>query len=523
MDRFARRATIPPISVQFCMVEKIRARSVEMSNYQPKKPKKRKRPERDSNPRQTVLQTVPKTRSVNLIPFKFHRWMRGIIAQNKENASCILHRLPPYFARMSHPDWLGELKKKDELRRASHGLYAGKDGWYKSVGGKKRYIAKPMTLDEVIEILPGRVADFSTDSVIVVAKKLSANTTTIGELIDYFLERMWERYQTGIPRRLDRRTYDDYLDVLIRFRESVGKNKLATSVNADWFTDYAKTFAGKAASSVRREVIYITRFFNWAGPGRYNFGFYSKVVDFSPEFMKPNDSTFQLEMAAKSTHITPEQFKKAMRLVAPSPLLSAVGFLALNCAFLPVDLVEINLNNIDIEKREHNFPRGKTLRQRRAVLMPETIAAIKRYLEYRKSDSEKLFVNERFGTPFSMRRSDDAGSRVGHNNAISSYWSAITGLQLKGLRTTVATELDGAVDQTALDIVMGHRLKGVRPVHYVKHFSSERLRDLLSPFWRRYIDPRFRVGNEQVAAFALACRVSPKFDSYAKSRWKKRG
>lgn len=406
---------------------------------------------------------------------------------------------------MDYPDWLGTLTKKEEHLRAAAGIWPGRDGWYKKIDGRKRYLFKPMSLSDAVRLLDVRIREIRGE-IVEKNELITTSATTIKDLAEMFLSHMWQRHQTGMPRRLARRTYDDYANVLARFLSVVGPARLAAHVDSSWFTLFARSIARRAATSRRRDVIYIEAFFNWAGPGRRSQNFYSTPVQFGPDFKKPDESKLRLELAEQSTHYTPEVYRAAIRAVSPSPLLYAVGLLTFNAAFLPIDVATVPISAIDLDSGLHSFPRGKTSIPRKAVLMPETIAAIRRYLEIRpkaQSVDEPLFVSDN-GRPFLQRKQIGPEKRAGQNNPISTYWSKVTGLQLKGLRTTVATELDGATDQNALDVIMGHSARSVRAKHYVKQFASDRLRTLIEPLWQRYVDRECRPSAEVVSAFALA-------------------
>ena len=51
---------------------------------------------------------------------------------------------------MNYPKWLGKLNQRQEHQRKAVGVYPAPDGWYKTLKGKKKYIAKPMPLADVL-------------------------------------------------------------------------------------------------------------------------------------------------------------------------------------------------------------------------------------------------------------------------------------------------------------------------------------------------------------------------------------
>jgi integrase len=391
---------------------------------------------------------------------------------------------------MGYPDWLGELNNKQENLRAAHGLQARRDGWYKTIQSKRRYIARPMPLADVVKILDKRVAEL-TGNGIERSTPLATNATTIEELAEMFIAHLWQRVQTGTPRKMARQTYNDYLHVLERFTGVVGPHEPAADANPTWFSRFMRTINRKALTSQRRDVIYLTSFFNWAGPGRHSLNFFKDPVQFGPDFRKPDEAKVMAHLRTYSTLYTADTFNAALDAVAPCRMLYAMGLLALNCAFLPEDLATVPLSAIDLKGGVVEFPRGKNGNPRKAVLMPETIEALTAWVAERPRGAKvdpALFVRGD-GKSFNQRASDQPGVVQSQGNTLARYWSWITGRPLKGLRTTFATEADGAIDQRAVDLVMGHAADSVRAKFYVKQFDAERIRSVVEPVWKR-VGPR---------------------------------
>jgi integrase len=385
---------------------------------------------------------------------------------------------------MANHDWLGELTKKQDALRVHHGLVPMKDGWYKWVDGKKRYIARRMPLAEVAALLPTRLQEIA-GAIVEREARINTASTTILALSEMFMAHLWQRHQTGTPRTLSRRTYDDYADVLARFCKAVGPSSPAASIDTTWFSRFMRTIATRAATTQRREIIYLTAFMNWAGPGRHSLGFFKTPVQFGPDFRKPDEIALRQGRSRYTTLYTPESFAEALDAVACSPMLYALGLMALNGAYLPDDLTTLPLSAIDLETGVVEFERHKTGVDRKTVLMPETIAAVRRYLEIRPVANppvDVLFVRDD-GLPFSRRKPVGPEKRSNPSHALGQYWHAATGKPLKGLRTSFATYGDGLGDQEAVNLVMGHASKSVRSKFYVKQFQPERLLQVVRHVW----------------------------------------
>lgn len=377
----------------------------------------------------------------------------------------------------TYPEWLGSLSRKDELLRAHHGLYASPDGWYKSFRGKKRYICRRLPLADVVALLPHRLQEL--DGQISKPLSLAVSSLTIEQLAEIYAAHLQRRHDTGSPRPITARTMSEHLDVLARFVAPV-QHQLAINVRPEWFTHFARSISQLAASSRNRQIGYLFAFLNWAGPGKHSFNFYKQPVPVGPELRKPSAHEMRTALANYNPAYSPAEYGDALNAVACCPVLFAAGLLALNAALLPIDLVTLPRAAVDLHAGTLRFPRGKNGNARRAVLMPETIAAVSRYLDFRpavRDDQEPLFVD-------GNRRVFGVAGEA--NNRLSRAWSLITGKRLVGLRSTFATYADSQPDQGAIDVIMGHTPRTIRSQHYVKEFGDDRLRKVIEPVWKPF-------------------------------------
>lgn len=397
----------------------------------------------------------------------------------------------------TYPAWLGELNKREEKRRSSEGLLPCKDGWYKCVNAKKRYVAKPMPLEAVLEMLPHRLKELRGE---VVEKQtvLANSRTTLAELCDLYLTHCWQRVTTGSPRKMSRRTYDDILRTLAKFAHVVGQHQLAVNAGPAWFTKFNARIAKRSVTTRNRTYIYVSSFFAWAGPGRNGMGFYKEPIRFGADFIRPSQSAMRLARAKYSVLITPEQYRSAMAAVEPCPLLYAVGLLALNCAFLPIDLIQIPFSALKLDEARHDFPRGKTGIARDCALWPETVDALRNYLHHRNGSTDPedcVFVGEDGKAFGAERKAAGPAKAADHGNAIAKYWSKITGIPLKSLRTTLRTHLAGSRDLHAVNRIMGHQSKNdagendIGEDFYNKGFDIRRTISVLEPLRERFVTP----------------------------------
>jgi integrase len=389
---------------------------------------------------------------------------------------------------LKRPDWLPELGPRDETRRAAAGLTPKRDGWYKSVDGKTRYLFKPMPLADALSRLDARLSEVRGQQPRKVS--LSPGTLTIEALAEMYLAWLLERVRTGTPKKLARRTYDDNVKTLFQFVDAVGPQRPAHLLGPDDFGRYVrKHLAGVAASSRRRNIIYVDAFLNWAGPGRRRMNLIPQL-DPGTDWVKPSDEEVTTAAVDSDKAYTPAEARAAFDAVADSPMLSAAAHLALCGAFGPKDLATLPESVVNLQTGEVRFPRGKTGVGRQCYLTPEAVAAVRRWLDQRGGLCDPaaagLLFRSRTGLPYARDEVDpDAPGAAGTPyNSIGNQWHKLTGLPLSGLRSTFATIADDWHDQRAVDVVMGHKSgHSIRSKHYAKRVNPERIRQLCEHVW----------------------------------------
>lgn len=386
--------------------------------------------------------------------------------------------------------WPPQLSRRDEKLRAALGLTAKVDGWYKSIDGKTRYLFKPMPVREAAKALDQRIAEIRLKAAgVPAAKVVRATELTVEAVAEAYTAWMFQRLTTGVPRRLSRRTYDDVVRVLDVFLEIVGPDVLANDVGPDQFSAFArKRFAGRAASSIRREIIYLEAFARWASPGVRHAGLLAKPWQFGPDLAKPPLDRVAVDID-KSYSVA--DLKRAFRAVRKSPLYRAVGLLGLNCAFSARDCSTLPQSAVDLDAAVIRFARGKTGVSRLCVLWQRTVRALQAYLAVRPdacdASAAGMFFRTRNGLPYARHSSDtqDAGTAY---DGIGNRWHKLTGLPFSGLRATFATAADDWPDQRAVDLVMGHRShESVRSRHYARRFDISRIKKLVVHVWPRVL------------------------------------
>lgn len=391
---------------------------------------------------------------------------------------------------MKLPDWLPRIGARDEIQRAAHGLTAKRDGWYKSIGGKTRYVCKPCPVPDAIAALGRKLREIETGDRYA---RIPPGAFTVDQLIERFLLSMYGRVTTGHPKPMKRRTYDDYIATLDEFSASVGGERFANELGPDDFSGYAKTFADKAASTRRRKIIYVDRLLNWAGPGQKGMNFIP-VIRRGPDWIKPSDDDLRKDAADTDKSYSPEQIAAAFKAVTGNPFLNAAAHLGLNCAFGPKDIGTLPDALVDVDGAMIRFPRGKTGVARLCPMVPETVAALRAWLEYRArlnschAFAVGLFFRTREGRPYAREyHRADPMDAARHESLLTAQWSEKVGLPYSGLRSTFATLADDWPDERAVDMVMGHKVgkRGghVRSKSYAKKFNPDRVVRLVAAVW----------------------------------------
>jgi len=371
-------------------------------------------------------------------------------------------------------DWPPQLGKRDERLRAAHGLVPKKDGWYKWLDGKVRYVCKRLPLADAIEHLSARMRALPPIEHSPL-RRINLSTLTVKELANLFLADCWERVRTGKPKKMSRVTYDDYEAVLARFCEVVGVDRLVSQLGPADFNRFVDTLRRRAGTSMRREMIYVDRLFNWAGPGK-------RGMNLIPEIRRGPNWIHPPGVGEKDKAYTFKQLRESFATVQSKPFLLAAWHLGFGSGFILSDLGALREDQVDLDAGVIQFPtgRGKTGMDRLCALHPLGVAALREYLRTRPAkcdDSARgLFFRTTQGTPIAKLYEGEARSYAA--NALKRPWRNRVGLPYTGLRTTLASLLDDWTDQRAVDVILGHksteRAKHIRTVHYAKQFNPER-------------------------------------------------
>ena len=202
------------------------------------------------------------------------------------------------------------------------------------------------------------------------------------------------------------------------------------------------------------------------------------------DFDKPRKTKIDEEQNDRREQHGPKMFEaaevRALLGNAKQPL-KAMILLAINGGFGNADLAALPLSALDLEGGWCNFSRVKTRVRRRTWLWPETVAAIREWIPWRpkpkdKADADLLFVTRR------GRRWVRLGDTGAPADDVSRAFDGLTrrlnmkrpGRSFYALRHTFETVAGETLDQIAVDVCMGHKVKGMAG-EYIERLGDPRL------------------------------------------------
>ncbi|MGE0755721.1 MAG: tyrosine-type recombinase/integrase [Pirellulaceae bacterium] len=307
--------------------------------------------------------------------------------------------------------------------------------------------------------------------------------TTVKLLVNTFLSHKRSQVRLG---EITQRSFDDYLAVSERMADHFGRHRAVEDLRAGDLLEYRQKYGeGKSPHTVGNEVQRIRVILGFA----FSQGLIAKPVRFG-EFKRPSKSAFRRQrQAIGSRIIEPPQLGKVM--TAADVQLRAMIFLGLNCGFGNADVGQLPIEAIDLDAGWIEFPRPKTGIERRCPLWPETVDALRAWLEIRakKVDSfPHLAFVTKYGQPW--HRDGESGSPLSAEfrkllNSLKLYRRGRSFYALRHCFQTVADELG---DYIATRRVMGHADHSISD-QYRERFPDERLRRVVNHV-RDWLYPR---------------------------------
>lgn len=285
--------------------------------------------------------------------------------------------------------------------------------------------------------------------------RANSDALTVAMLCNHFLTAKKRKLEAG---EIGQRMFAEYKETTDRIVAAFGGHRPVDDLAAGDFgvlrADMAQRWGPVRLGNVIGRMKSVFKF------GMDN-GLIDRPVRFGSEFHKPTKAVLRKHKAAAGSKMLDAQQIRAL-MDAADVLYRALILLGVNAGYGNGDCAALTLDAVDLDGGWIDFPRPKTAIERRCKLWPETVAAIRKWLEIRPAPKDDaaaklVFLTER-GTPLIR---DTEKSRTDN---ITMVFSAITkaakvhrpGLGFYVLRRVFRTVGDATLDRVACDVVMGH-------------------------------------------------------------------
>ncbi|GAB5404290.1 MAG: hypothetical protein Aurels2KO_25210 [Aureliella sp.] len=364
---------------------------------------------------------------------------------------------------------------KPEKPYADFPLYAHASGrWAKKIRGRTHYFGPWRDWGAALERYK-----FEIDYLIRGKTPPDPDATlTVADLVNHFLEHRREKVDSG---EMAQRSWDDYRRTGAKIVASLGRHTPVESLDASDFqslrADYAKNVGLVALGNEvgRSRVI-----FNYA----YKNDLVDSPIKMGINFDKPSKKSLRKEKETKPKRVF-ERWELRKLYQEASPAMKCFILLALNGG----------MGNSDIGQLEHrhlvdgwiDYPRPKTLVERRFPMWPETIAALE---ESKTACSTQYVFLTKYGQPWHRDKTDGPLSAE-FRKLCDTCDVHQPGRGFYSLRHQFRTVADSSRDKVAIDRIMGHLDPSMGGV-YREWIEPERLqavvshvREWLGPIWWR--------------------------------------
>jgi integrase len=383
--------------------------------------------------------------------------------------------------------------------------------WAKKVKGKMRYFGPwedwRGALDEWNrqrdDLLAGREPHKSTGDV------------TVKEAVDAFLESRENKMHAG---ELSPRTFRDYLDTGKRIGDQLGRTTPVSSLTPSHFKAYAEKIAKWSPVTRGNEIQRVRTTFRYASKNNL----IAAPVPFGSDFEKPSAKTQRQDRNAK-----PARFFSRDEIVklldAADVKMKAMILLAVNCGMGNSDVSGLDRRHLDLDRSILDYPRPKTAIDRRAMLWPETVKALRDVLAFADSpilnpknkdlphyhpenaaDADAVFLTHqqlRYVVQDQTTNRDSVALMFG--KLLRGAGIKKEGVNFYSLRHVFETVAGGVKDQPAVDRVMGHKSSHISAEyrHWLKDAEEDKRLKAVADHVRAWMFPE-AVAKEKAEAAA---------------------
>jgi integrase len=197
------------------------------------------------------------------------------------------------------------------------------------------------------------------------------------------------------------RTWMDDRSVMVKVVDGLGTQRGVTTLEPQDFATLKNKLAKRNGPHRMCTVIQVIR---CAFKHAYESGLLDRPLRFGPAFKRTSQKTRRLHKAKQGAKLfTP---KEILALLLTAPLqLEAMILLGINCGFGNADCGTLPLSAVDLKRGIIDCPRPKTGIDRRCVLWPETIEALKQVLAVRREPNAAADAGLVFITRYGKSRS----------------------------------------------------------------------------------------------------------------------
>lgn len=369
--------------------------------------------------------------------------------------------------------------------------------WAKKVRGKLHYFgswadgpeaALSKWLEVKDDLLAGRTPRVKRDGL------------TIADMCNQFLTARRRKLDSG---GMTRQSFDDYFRTCEKMIAHVGRERFVDDMQADDFGKLRAHIAkGRGAHTIHNHMRRINTVFKYA----YEAELIDKPVRFGPEWVKPTPRDLRLARHAAGKRLFEANELRRIIDTAAQPM-KAMILLGINAALGNTDVSDLPQIAIDLAAGVIDYPRAKTGIERRAILWPETIAAIREAIQQRptskhEADDGLVFLT-RFGERWVRMNEREQETATLIDNVGREFAKLLNRLKLKrkglnfyALRHTFQTIAEAIHDAPAIERIMGHEKNTDMATRYRERIDVARLQ-AVTDHVRRWLFPTSQKGGRK--------------------------
>jgi len=356
--------------------------------------------------------------------------------------------------------------------------------WYKKVRGKRHYFgpidnpqaALDLYLLQRDDLLAGRKP-----------RAESVEGVTVGDVVNAFLTDKRALVDSG---ELTAQHWHDYYRVGRDIAASFGKRRLVADLRAEDFAALRGSMAKTCGpTTLGNRIQRVRSFFKYA----YEADMIPHPVKFGPGFRKPKPREVRLQRAAKPKRLfKPADLRKLVNAAGVPK--RAMILLGVNCGLGNDDIAKLEFSHIDLDAGTIHYPRPKTGIDRRGILWPETVKALREAIEARPEPADPenaalVFLTARDRRPYVRRgikpiaepKRGQPDFKLSNTDGVAQEFrklckaEGVTPAAFYDLRHSFATIAEQTRDFPAVELCMGHETPDIA-TRYREEIGEDRLR-----------------------------------------------